>query len=386
MNSRADMNEAGLQPATVTRLAWFAIAVQVVFIASWLLAGALEDGYSHVEQYVSELGADTAANPWLVNGALLLLGASFAALALGLRTALPPGRWATVAVWLFGACAALFAVAGLFPSECQAVDPSCERRFDAGDLSTATYVHAYSGLALEAALLATPFALARALWPRLAGRLALFAGLAGLAVFAISFAGFAADTDAPGLVQRFGSLAVNNWAVLVALGLIAWSRERRPELVPSEGGPLDPFRYLAGEASGEGEVTYSWWARALRFPRRFRFQRRTTYDGNARWEMDDVLRYENGLTYERHIVARPVSPERMHLTSDAIPGGAETVLVPGGLVLEPAWFIAPYWGIPWPLRCKGLMRAREAGPLEGSFDMALVGVLPVGRMALTLDG
>ena len=113
------MNIGALNPAGVRALARFAIATQVVFVAAWLIAGELQGGYSHVEQYVSELGSGTADNPWLVNGAIVLLGSSFAALALGLRAALPKGRRSAIVVGLFGLCATLYVVSGLFASECQ---------------------------------------------------------------------------------------------------------------------------------------------------------------------------------------------------------------------------------------------------------------------------
>ena len=46
-------------------LAWAAILAQVVFVGGWVLAGALEPRYSPVRQYISELGRDGAANPWI---------------------------------------------------------------------------------------------------------------------------------------------------------------------------------------------------------------------------------------------------------------------------------------------------------------------------------
>ena len=67
---------------TIRALAVGAIAAQVVFVVAWIVAGALEPGYSHARQRVSELGASTAAHPWIVNGAITLLGVSFVALGL----------------------------------------------------------------------------------------------------------------------------------------------------------------------------------------------------------------------------------------------------------------------------------------------------------------
>src|SRR4051812_36274557 len=41
----------------VRRFVWIALAGQVLFVVSWIVGGALEPGYSHIEQGVSELGA-----------------------------------------------------------------------------------------------------------------------------------------------------------------------------------------------------------------------------------------------------------------------------------------------------------------------------------------
>ena len=60
-------------------LAWFAIAAQVAFVAAWIVAGALQDGYSYIDHHVSDLGADGGAHPWIVNTAIVVLGLGVAA-------------------------------------------------------------------------------------------------------------------------------------------------------------------------------------------------------------------------------------------------------------------------------------------------------------------
>ena len=60
--------------------AWLAIGGQLAFIASWIVAAALEPRYSDVHDYVSELGAKSAAHPWIVNTGIAVLGLSIAVL------------------------------------------------------------------------------------------------------------------------------------------------------------------------------------------------------------------------------------------------------------------------------------------------------------------
>src|SRR3712207_4802166 len=99
---------------SVRALAWFAIAGQVVFVAAWIVGGALEDGYSHLDHHVSELGADTAANPFLMNAAIVVFGLSLAALAPALLRTLPERRAAKVAAGLFLLAGLSVVVGGIF--------------------------------------------------------------------------------------------------------------------------------------------------------------------------------------------------------------------------------------------------------------------------------
>ena len=85
------------------------------------------------------------------------------------------------------------------------------------------------------------------------------------------------------------------------------------------------------------------------------------------------------------MVARPLSPARMHLSGDDMPGGADTVLFPGGLRLEPCWFLVPYLGVPWPQRWHGELHLDRSDALTGRFDLSLFGFLPLGRVDLSLE-
>ena len=217
---------------TLTRaLAWFAIAAQVVFIGAWIVAGALETGYSHLDHYVSELGADGAADPLIVNAAIVLLGLSFVALAAALVRVLPPRRSARVAGALLAAAGLAIAIAGPFNTECStAVDATCQARLDAWDVDASTKVHAWAALAAQVLLMGTPFALARALWDGPAGVAALALGVAGLGIAVAGTVFFGVDGARDGLTQRLSLASLHLWAVLLASGVL-WTNSRR-----SDGG------------------------------------------------------------------------------------------------------------------------------------------------------
>src|SRR4051812_38144627 len=92
-----EVGRGGREMTGARKLAWFALAGQVLFVASWVVAGALEPGYSHADQGVSELGARTAEHPLIVNAGLVVFGLTFVALGVALLAVLP----ARVAAALF---------------------------------------------------------------------------------------------------------------------------------------------------------------------------------------------------------------------------------------------------------------------------------------------
>src|SRR4051794_3960468 len=82
-------------------LAWLAIAAQPVFLASWVVAGALEPDYSPARSTVSALAARGAEHPWIVISGLAALGVGVLALGAALWMALPSGPASRVTVALF---------------------------------------------------------------------------------------------------------------------------------------------------------------------------------------------------------------------------------------------------------------------------------------------
>lgn len=76
---------------------WWALVsagcAPVVLVGAWVWAATLQPaGYDPMIDSISALAANGAAYPWLMTGALYLLGVCHMATALGLRTAALPGR------------------------------------------------------------------------------------------------------------------------------------------------------------------------------------------------------------------------------------------------------------------------------------------------------
>jgi hypothetical protein len=251
-----------------------------------------------------------------------------------------------------------------------------------------SYVHVLIGYPIDLFLLLTPFVLAWALWPRRLARFAIACGVIGVAYFGFFFLLSVDAEDGPvGLVERLGFGVIHQWVGLVAIGLLLWSgAQARPPEARAGAGPLEPFRFLLPRMTGSGEMTYSWWSRIFRLPRRFSYDRRVDYDGSALWVMHDTLRYEGDwLRFDRTMFATPRSAQRMHLTADDMPGGGETDLFPGGLVLEPTWFLTPYWGVPWPMRGRGVMHLDGEDAFDASLAFDFLGFVPFARMRFRLE-
>jgi hypothetical protein len=193
-------------------LAWFVLAGQLAFIVSWVVAGSLEPGYSHIDHYVSDLGARGARHPWIVNAGLITMGLSIAALAPALLGTLP-----------------------------------------------------------------------------------------------------------------------------------------RPRLL---------------------------WRR---FPLRFRCRRESTFLSDDVWYYDDQVLFGDGRVEARRRFCQLVAPDRIHVTADDMPDGAEVALGERGFRIGPFWLTVPLGPLRWPLRCREQSRFERDGTFVETFHLRSLG-LPAGRM------
>ena len=358
-------------------LAWLAVAGQVAFVAAWIVAGALEPGYSHVENYISDLGARGAAHPWIVNTGFVVMGLAIAALGPAVAATLPLRRSRAVAAVLFLLAGLAFALVGVFQLDCGlSGDRICIQRSEAGLLGGEHYAHLWSGFVFEILFVLTPFALAHALWGRPSGAAALLAGVNGLVIFAAAWAGDDALQSEAGLVQRLGMLAVHSWVFLVAAGVLY---ETRRAATLSEPSGMPPREFFRQAWSGEGEVVFFPSLLWRRFPVRFRCRRSSTWLTDEVWYYDDQVFFGDGRVEERRRFCQFVAPDRFHVTSDDMPGGAEVALDERGFRIAPFWLTVPLGPLRWPLRCREQSRLESDGTFVETFHLTSLG-LPAGRM------
>ena len=361
-------------------LAWAAVAGQAIFVVAWLIAGALEPGYSHLQHYVSELGADGAENPWLMNAGIVLLGLSFGALALAVRPVLPARTASGVAVSAIALLGLGFVVAGLFPIDClRTTDLDCQARWDERDVSWQQAVHGWAGLVGRAASLVAVFALARALWPRPVGVFALVSGVIGVAIAALLTIVNAEGPDAAeGLWQRWSLANLHLGALLVAAGVL-WAARREPELSPL--APMRPRDFFGRSWSGDGEVVLrpAWLGRLA--PLRFRATRTARWLNDDAWVFDDTAAFDNGYTERRRVFCEFVTPERVEVVAGHLPDGTAADFEPAGYRIHPYRLAVPLGPLLVALWCRDRHEFEDDGTLRDVIDL-MAGPVPIGRVTM----
>jgi uncharacterized protein DUF998 len=234
-------------------LALFAIAAQLIFIAGWIVAGALEPGYSAQRQAISELGSATAAHPWILNFALGVWGFGFVCLGAAIAPGLRGRPWGRIAPALFMVGGAAAALAGPVRLDCAPNgDPLCAAREAAGDLSFTHYTHLWLSVVIVLALLATPFALARAEWPSRLARLTLAGGIGAAILWFASTVAIQGGHANDGFYQRVGLGVINYWVLLVAATLLL---ETNPRWTTAVAAVSD--RLARGSSGGSSTPTSS---------------------------------------------------------------------------------------------------------------------------------
>ena len=362
---------------SIRSLAWFAIAAQAVFVAAWIVAGALQPHYSASDSGVSALAAHGMRDPWIAMAGFVVLGLGVAALAPGLRAVLPRRRRQPPRGGLFVIAGAGFVVAGLSRLDCDLSQAACNARFDAGSLSWHTSLHVWAGVATEVALVLTPFALAYVLWPSPVGVLALTCGTTGIT---IGVAGVILHgAGAPdGVVERIELAFTHAWVVIVAAGILYETR-RAPKL--SAPAALRPRDFFGSAWSGEGVAlgvpAFLW----RRFGPRFTLTRETTWHSEQVALVRDRAVLSNGRVEERVRYARFVDPSHIHVSSDDMPDGAEVTIDEEGYRISPYRVLAPVGPLRFILRSRDQASVEPDGTLHYIARLSWYG-LPVARLEM----
>lgn len=367
--------------STVRALAWFALGAQVAFVVAWVVAGALQRGYDHATQGVSYLAADGADHPWIVTAGLLLLAASFGALAAGLMRTLPRRR--ALAVAAFGGVAVTVVLSAVFRLDCGATDlERCEDLWEAGRLTWQHDAHLWVGLATSLLLLLTPFALARALAPGTVATVAISAGAVGVLIAIATHVAYLIPGLGHGLVQRAGLAVVHVWVFIVAVGILhaTRGRPRTSDLIT-----MRPRDFLARAWTGEAQLMLRPFFLGRLFAQRGEAHRESTWISERVWRIDDRVDFGGGRVERRFMYCEFVTADHGRLTADDLPDGADVWLEEDGWRVPEfriAWPVGPLPLVMW---CADRSYIAPDGTFVNRFDIYPLGVrIPLARVTFRM--
>ena len=354
------------------RCAWLALFVQPGFVVAWVISGGLQNGYSHIEQGVSELASTFAEHPWIVRVSLVALGLSLLAVGVALRRTLATSGAATAAALLFAFAGTCLAVVAFLPLDCSfGLDTTCSDRLREGALSWETEAHVWIGLATRVAIVVTPFAIWLALRSHPAAPLALAAGLFGVAFAVGAFLVGDDDSVAYGLLNRLELGLMQIWVGAVAIGVLDATTQVE---MPRERNPLRPRDFFGKQWKGNGEIVLRpafFWGR---LPLRFEFTRQTRWIGEGIWLVTDRSQFRGGWVTERRMVCELEDDRTLRVTAGDMPEGAFYDLAEEGYLIRPYVLMAPLGPVSIPLRCRDQHRLDPDGGLLDVIDMHFLGV------------
>jgi hypothetical membrane protein len=200
----------------VKALTWCGVFAPVLRLGLILLLGFLDPEYSHLRNYISELGARDAPAAVLMNGiGTVLVGALLCGFSLALYRGIEPGFLATAGAALLASSGLAFIVVGLFPCDpgCSMVAPSATMR-----------VHVVAGTVAMSAQTLAPMALGLRIVSGTGNRryaaISLVCGAVAIMALIVLLLGQGEWLAFPGLVQKTYQIAADAWVLLSAIHLL----------------------------------------------------------------------------------------------------------------------------------------------------------------------
>jgi len=201
------------------RLAHWALTSQLLFTATWVVAGFAERRYSHFDQTISDLAAQDGNHPWLVMSGFLVYGSGLIALGLALRRSVGVHAARKVGPTLLCLAGALMPVVALARLDCSTSGAACRARVAAEIESGQQSVHNLVSLLVFILLIVAPLVWSRRFradgWRDLRAA-SIVAGLAGFALLVVAI-GIDGSRHWSGLAQRLFLAVPTAWICIVAL-------------------------------------------------------------------------------------------------------------------------------------------------------------------------
>lgn len=150
--------------------------------------------------------------------------------------------------------------------------------------------------------------------------------------------------------------------------------------------PLQPRRFFRGRWSGTGEVIPHLLLRWLIHRESLRWESDTEWLSDTIWIVHERMEFESGSTSERTMFSRLVAPDRIHVTADDMPLGADITLSATGYQFTPYLIWTERNGRRIRLSCVDINDIQPDGTILDTIRMSWYG-LPVAtlQMRVTVD-
>jgi hypothetical protein len=147
--------------------------------------------------------------------------------------------------------------------------------------------------------------------------------------------------------------------------------------------PLQPHEFFRGVWRGEGELLPHSLLRAFLPRQPFRFSSTVTWLSETIWLVEDRFEFSSGRTLRRKMFAELVAPDRVHVTADDMPMGADVELFERGFRFIPYYTLGAHrdGGRLYRLRCFDECRLDDQGFLHDTIEMYYWG-FPVATMRI----
>ena len=147
--------------------------------------------------------------------------------------------------------------------------------------------------------------------------------------------------------------------------------------------PLQPKEFFTGIWKAEGKLSPHPLLTWMIPKEQIRFLSQSIWFSNTVWMVKERFEFSSGNVISRTMFVEIVSPERLHVTADDIPLGADIILHEKGFRFTPYYICPHYRGKRWRLRCTDENSIDEGGIIHDTIKMLFLG-FPVATMRLTV--
>ena len=147
--------------------------------------------------------------------------------------------------------------------------------------------------------------------------------------------------------------------------------------------PLEPRKFFSGIWRGEGELVPSRLHSLFISREKIRFQSRPVWLSETIWKVEESFEFSSGKSIARKMFAELVAPDKIHITADDMPQGANITLHEKGFTFAPYYILGDFGGRLWQLRCLDDNRLDENGIIHDKIEMFYIG-LRIAEIKLTV--